>query len=49
VIRADKSVQRYLSIGRVMANVRELQSLMPEAADLAAAGDSMEATNESAA
>jgi hypothetical protein len=32
-IRADKEVRRYLSIGRVMANIRELQELMPEAAD----------------
>jgi DNA transposition AAA+ family ATPase len=48
-IRADKSVERYLSIGRVMANVRELQELMPEAADLATSGDSTGGTNESAA
>ncbi len=48
-IRTDKRVERYLSIGRIMANVREVQSLMPEAADLAAPEDSMEATHESAA
>jgi DNA transposition AAA+ family ATPase len=33
-IRADGAVQRYLSIGRVMASIRELQELMPESADL---------------
>jgi DNA transposition AAA+ family ATPase len=32
-VRVDRGVQRYLSIGRVMANIRELQELMPEAAD----------------
>jgi DNA transposition AAA+ family ATPase len=29
-IRADGAIQRYLSIGRVMANVRELQQLLAE-------------------
>jgi DNA transposition AAA+ family ATPase len=32
-IRSDGIVQRYLSIGRVMANVRELQQLLPEATE----------------
>ncbi len=32
-IRSDGSIHRYLSIGRVMANIRELQDLMPEAVD----------------
>lgn len=32
-IRAARGTQRYLSIGRVMANVRELQERMPAAAD----------------
>jgi DNA transposition AAA+ family ATPase len=32
-LRAEKTIQRYLSIGRVMANIRELQALLPEAAD----------------
>jgi DNA transposition AAA+ family ATPase len=32
-IRGDGGKQRYLSIGRVMANIRELQELMPEAVD----------------
>ena len=41
-IRADGKMQRYLSIGRVMANVRELQELLPEAADAPAAALSQE-------
>lgn len=41
-IRADGSVQRYLSIGRVMASIRELQDLMPAAADPAASANSTE-------
>jgi DNA transposition AAA+ family ATPase len=32
-IRTEGSLQRYLSIGRVMANIRELQELMPAAVD----------------
>ncbi|MGD1106938.1 MAG: ATP-binding protein [Terracidiphilus sp.] len=32
-IRIEGVVERYLSIGRIMANIREMQDLMPEAAD----------------
>ena len=32
-IRAGKSVERYLSIGRLMANIRRMQERLPETAD----------------
>jgi DNA transposition AAA+ family ATPase len=41
-IRVDGGVERYLSIGRVMASIRELQDLMPESADPTAPASSNE-------
>ncbi len=42
-IRADKSVERYLSIGRLMANIRRTQELLPEPADGSAQQQKVEA------
>src|ERR1019366_5484390 len=33
-IRGESGMQRHLSIGRIMTNIRDLQRVMPEAVDL---------------
>lgn len=48
-LRGERGIERYLSIGRVMANVRELQELMPEAVDPAPVAVSTSSSSEDAA